>query len=207
MTRIIGFCGAHRTGKSTLQQAICEKYGATPLQMPTYKVVGDRVKTELPLADRVVLQYQLLEAYREVLETASTSGADVVISDRTPLDTVAYMLADVTRTADYGLDASILRYVKEAQELTLRYFSSIVLLPSGVLPLVEDPTSSPCSAAYIEHINALCYHYCSRLLFEHPGINVDFLPRKLGADFEVRIDFCERKFGLKGVRRSEVDCL
>lgn len=198
MTSIIGFCGAHRSGKSTLQHALCEKYGATLLQMPTYKVQGNRVKTELPLAERVSLQYQILEAYEEVLEeAASSAAAGVVISDRTPIDVIAYMLADVTRTADYGLDVGILHYIQLAQSLTLKYFSRIVILPPGVLPLVEDPTSSPCSAAYIEHIHALCYYYLNDLRFESYEGRMAYsyyLPISLGSDFEKRLKFCEHAF-------------
>lgn len=158
MTVIVGFSGSHRVGKSTLQRELCSLLGAHSVQMPTYKVVKDKVKTDVSLEERISIQYEVLSAYEETLAEAAAGGHKLVITDRTPIDIIAYLIADVTRTAGYQNDEVLLQYIRRSTALTLRYFNAAIIVPPGI-PLVEDSTSAPCSRAYIEHLHALCCYY------------------------------------------------
>lgn len=207
--RFVSFCGAHRTGKSTLQKELCASYNALPAYMPTYTVQGDRVKSEMSLKERVSIQYEILAAYEGVLKSARTeaqdTGKEVVISDRTPIDTTAYMMADVTRSADYDLDDRIMLYIEQAQRLTIQYFHTVIYLPPGMIPLVEDLTSAQCSEAYIEHLSALCSHYLQRLAkrkllyppyYPRMPFHLYAMPTRFGDDFNLRAEFCKNAFQL-----------
>ena len=206
--RIIGFSGAHRTGKSTLQRAVVAKLveqglRADSLQMPTYAVQGDAVKKELTFPERLDLQFKILEAYAEVLDGPPQRwrSLDVAVFDRTPIDTLAYLTASVNRECPYDLDERVQEYAMQVKHLFKYYFDLAIFVPPGI-PLQEDPTSSPCSCAYVSHISSLCELYLHRIASsgninewdkEWGEINrpeeVRFIPEEV-LDLDARVQLC-----------------
>lgn len=198
MLFFIGFCGAHRTGKSTVQKAIAERFETRMrqrvklVQMPTYKVLGENVKKNASIEERLDLQIKVLDAYEEVLKEAEawSDGNGIIITDRVPIDTAAYLMADVSRETPYEVDQPILDYVDRTIQMTELYFHQVFYVPPGV-PLVEDPTSAPCSKSYIQHISALCEHYLKRAVVTQPSykMSVDFMSCEI-IDLNARIENC-----------------
>jgi hypothetical protein len=148
----IGFCGAHRTGKSTLAAAVAERLGLDLLPNPnTAKAKGFDMKnnhrfTEAGIDLQTTIMVNMLE--REV--------GDRFVADRTPIDAAAYVLADAT--ADRGEETSwewALQYMDTAIKETFRRFDLVVLVPPAIA-VEPHPDKPPVNSAYQQHIHLLC---------------------------------------------------
>lgn len=153
----IGFCGAHRVGKTTLAQATSQAAGIPFLQTHTSHLFIQRgldPAKPMPFATRLAIQRDILEAGEAVW--SSVSGP--FLSDRTPLDMAAYTLADVQGTTE--LDApALLRYLNDCLDTTNRLFSTMLVVPPGI-PLVAEAGKAALHTAYIEHIHTLVVGLC-----------------------------------------------
>ena len=92
----LGLCGTHRTGKSTLAKAYALAEGVPYLQTGATQVfldMGLDPKVDYPLDVRIQIQKRILESFDKQY---SAAGRDF-ITDRTPIDMMAYTLADVQR--------------------------------------------------------------------------------------------------------------
>jgi hypothetical protein len=152
---MIGLCGAQRTGKTTLAQkyALATKtpYVETDVS-GTFARLGADPKRDYPLNERIELQREILKDYEELLKKAPFK----FITDRTPVDMMAYMLADIRRenvTDQQG--GAIMSYLDECLRVLNRQFTVLMVVQPGI-PLVEAPGKAPASLGYMEHINTLC---------------------------------------------------
>lgn len=193
MSEIIhyGLSGAHRVGKSRLQHVIADQQGITVLQMPTQKTIegsGHTLRAEYSYAERLDLQYRVLNAYQELLEE---NVGYSWISDRTPIDTVAYLLADVQRSGRTEQEEQrTIEYIDRALALTVKHYHGILVIQPGI-KIVDDPTSSQPSPAYIEHLSAIIAGYTQ-------DIGGHILSRSL-TDLDARVSYVSTALGL--VRR------
>lgn len=152
---MIGIAGAHRTGKTTLAKTVAEVTGFYFLETNaagTFERLGVSPRTELPIGDRLYIQTEILTDLEMAYAECPTGN---FITDRTPLDAAAYMIADVSRTAtgcDPHVEADLVQYVNRAIEITEHWFSLVTLVQPGIL-LVDNQKKAPASPAYIEHIN------------------------------------------------------
>jgi hypothetical protein len=148
---MIGLCGAHRTGKTSLAQAFSNHSGVPFLQTSAsaiFSMMGYDPKADYPIDIRLHIQRELLIYLRG---TYDKWKGQTFITDRTPLDLAAYLLADVTRE---NVCDGIVEYVEDCLELTNRTFGTIFIIQPGI-PLVEEQGKAPATPAYIEHLNAL----------------------------------------------------
>lgn len=148
-----GLVGAHRTGKTTLAQAFSKETNITFVQTSTSAVMarhGFDPKLNYPLIDRLHIQNIILDE----MDIAYRSAPRTFITDRTPIDAAAYLLADITR-ADTIMDHQVLKYMARCFAITNEHFSMLLLLQPGI-PLVEEEGKAPANPAYIEHISQLC---------------------------------------------------
>lgn len=157
---MIGLVGAHRVGKTTLAREFAKEQRIAFLQTNTsaiFKAVGMDPKVDYPLSTRIALQHVILEGLVKQYEMAAQK-ARLWITDRTPLDTAAYMLADVTREncAGEGLSDTVVSYVEECIKVTNRFFGVLVLVQPGIEP-VEEEGKAPAVPAYQEHFNHLAF--------------------------------------------------
>lgn len=179
----IGFCGAHRTGKSTLARLIADERGLPLLPNPNTAVAhGYDMKNGNRLDDQAGFELQLaiLKGFDERLTGAS------FVSDRTPLDAAAYLLADATANAGDGLIQEMaLQYIDQAIKLTDDRFDVVILVPPAIAVEQVDG-KPPVNAAYQEHLHYLIRGFMSELNTPHGEIERDNL------DLEDRVNAVER---------------
>ena len=109
-----GLCGAQRVGKTTLGKATAHELGLTSIQTDTRQVFSRLCrdpKQAYPIRERMRIQNEVFSALYEVW-----SSNDNCIFDRTPLDTLAYLEADVLR--DFPSDSSTVDLYFEYKVLT-----------------------------------------------------------------------------------------
>ena len=95
----IGLCGSHRTGKTTLAEAVSKKTGIPFVRTSTSEVfrrAGLDPAASLDFNKRLWIQNETLEAAKGVWEAAGKS----FITDRTPVDMMAYTLGDIQGGTD-----------------------------------------------------------------------------------------------------------
>lgn len=148
----IGLCGAHRTGKTTLAMELARLTGKQFVRTRVteiFKQHGLHAAQEMDFETRLKIQYRILEACEQDWQNAEGD----FVTDRTPVDFLAYTLGDVQgKTAVDQTDFD--RYLERCFELTNRFFGLLVILQPGI-PLEAAEGKAALNQAYIEHINSL----------------------------------------------------
>jgi hypothetical protein len=154
----LGLCGAHRTGKTTLAIAI-----SSHLNIPFVRTTTSQVFAQLGLdpaepmdfQTRLFVQNHVLDAAEQVWQ----ESARPFISDRTPIDMIAYTLGDIQGKTD--VDFNLLsQYIDHCFASTNQFFQNLAIIQPGI-PLVYEEGKAALNAAYIEHINVLVIGLCS----------------------------------------------
>lgn len=152
---MIGLCGAHRSGKTTLARAFAKKTGITFVETSVssiWKDFGLDPAAEHDFGTRLMIQEQILK--RIDAKFAEYSGKEC-ITDRTPLDMAAYTLADaIGNRVPPAVQSRLRKYVEDCFQSANRRFSMMLLLQPGI-PLVDEPGKAPLNEGYIEHLNSL----------------------------------------------------
>lgn len=151
----IGLSGSHRTGKTTLARTFAEKNpGVNFVETRVVKIyheLGFDPKMMYPFEVRLEIQRRILDALVEQYK----KGGLMFIADRTPLDLVAYTLADIVRdNYDGSQDEALSRYIDDCYDVTNTYFSMILVIQPGI-EIVEAELKAPANFGYMEHINSL----------------------------------------------------
>lgn len=150
---MIGLTGAHQTGKTTLAKRYAEltkipfvATGATAV----FEKLGLDPKADYPFDVRLGIQKHILEAAQKLYRDA---GAQFV-TDRTPLDYLAYTLADVHRTNLTEQDeVNLKQYMKDCFTVCNCHFSTLLVVQPGI-HLIDRavPGKARADFAYVEHI-------------------------------------------------------
>lgn len=147
--------GAHRTGKTTLAKAFSEHSGipfAQTTASAVFAEMGLDAKVDYPMSIRLEIQKRILDAFEKQCRPHSRSP---FITDRTPIDFVAYTLADIQRgNISSSLNGDIERYVDDCISVSNSIFPILMVVQPGI-PLVEAEGKAPASMPYIEHLNYL----------------------------------------------------
>ncbi|OIP78788.1 MAG: AAA family ATPase [Oscillatoriales cyanobacterium CG2_30_44_21] len=153
----LGLCGAHRTGKTTLAIAL-----SSQLNIPFVRTTTSQVFAQLGLdpaetmdfKTRLFVQNHVLDAAGQVWQGA----ASPFISDRTPIDMIAYTLGDIQGKTEVDFDL-LSQYIDRCFASTNQFFQSLAIIQPGI-PLVYEEGKAALNAAYIEHINILVMGLC-----------------------------------------------
>ena len=152
-----GLCGAQRTGKTTLARAYAETHGLKFVATNTRQVlasIGMDAKTQYPIKQRLFAQNAILSELCSQWKQDSTA-----IFDRTPIDVLAYMEADVLR--DFPNDEETIESYMAYRSKCLaavHLFDSLTLVQPGITIIEEEGAAQGC-VPYMEHFNTLCIGY------------------------------------------------
>ncbi|WP_434685082.1 AAA family ATPase [Pseudanabaena minima] len=154
----LGLCGAHRTGKTTLAIAI-----SSQLNIPFVRTTTSQVFAQLGLDPAEPMDFKTrLFVQNHVLDAAERIWQESVspfISDRTPIDMIAYTLGDIQGKTEVDFDL-LSQYIDRCFASTNQFFQNLAIIQPGI-PLVYEEGKAALNAAYIEHINVLVIGVCN----------------------------------------------
>jgi DNA helicase TIP49 (TBP-interacting protein) len=153
----IGLCGSHRTGKTTLAQAISVKLQIPFLRTSTsyvFKQHGLHPAQPLDFKERLWIQHRILEAATKIWQTQTGS----FITDRTPIDFMAYTLADIQGATAVDF-AELEDYLTACFQVTNQVFTQLVVLQPAI-ELVYEEGKAALNKAYMEHLNIIIQGLC-----------------------------------------------
>lgn len=181
---MIGLCGAHRTGKTSLAKLYAEKNGIKFVETSVSSIwyeLGYDPATTYDFETRLYVQEEILKRIDAKL---SEHAGTEYITDRTPLDMAGYTLGDAIgdRVPDSCQDR-LMKYVNDCFASTNRHFGVVCLIQPGI-PLKFEEGKAVLNQAYIEHLNSLIFGLTvdERLTAHHY-----YMPRGVVA-LEARLD-------------------
>jgi len=154
----LGLCGAHRTGKTTLAIALAARLNIPFVRTTTSQVfakLGLNPAEPMDFPTRLFVQNHVLGAAEQIWHDSSTP----FISDRTPIDMIAYTLADIQGKTEVDFD-QLNTYCDRCFASTNQFFQNLAIIQPGI-PLVYEEGKAALNKAYIEHINVLIIGLCS----------------------------------------------
>ena len=157
-TMNIGLCGSHRTGKTTLAEAISVKTGMPFVRTNTsgvFRKCGIDPAEAFDLNKRLWIQDKILKA-AEIMWDAEHKQ---FITDRTPLDMAAYTLGDILGSTEVNF-IELEGYLSRCIEATNKFFRQLVLVQPGI-PLVHEEGKAALNEGYLEHLNFLVLGLCN----------------------------------------------
>jgi len=154
----IGLCGSHRTGKTTLAEAISKRTGMPFLKTVTSEVFqqcGLDPSRPMDFKKRLGIQHKILDAAEKIWQTKEAQ----FITDRTPLDMMAYTLADIQGTTEVNFD-ELEGYLARCIDVTNTFFALLVLVQPGI-PLMHEEGKAALNEGYLEHLNYVILGLCN----------------------------------------------
>lgn len=192
---MLGLCGSHRSGKSTLAREFAQRNDILFVETTVSQVFRDLgldPSKTYEVDDRLMIQELILQTltrqYREARKKST-----LFIADRTPLDFAAYTLADITGNAcpTESVARLVNDYVQRCIDATMEHFSMVVLVQPGI-PVVEAPGKARSCPAYMEHFNTLAR---GLLADERVGCQRFVIP-KTTLDLEARLEALDKCCGI-----------
>jgi predicted ATPase len=150
--QIIGLCGGHRVGKTTLAAELARRSAFMFVPTQTSAVfLRHHLRPDMPLdfATRLWIQNEVLTDAQRLWQAQTQD----FITDRTPLDFIAYTLADIQAQTPVEF-AALTDYINRCFQATLQFFHQLILVQPGI-PLVFEIGKAALNQAYIEHLNVL----------------------------------------------------
>lgn len=163
---IYGLTGASCSGKTTLGIQLSQKLGI-PFVPTKITELASELKlpspiSKLNLMERMNVQFRLMHGMKIFLDNLTTP----CIIDRTPIDLIAYMFAEINMhsLADkpVGIDDCLVDFYYSCIELTTKHISSLDYLTNYELDTKRPPTGE----AYQLHCQLLIKGAMSQLSFE-----------------------------------------
>jgi hypothetical protein len=189
---MIGLCGSHRSGKTTLAKEYAKKNGILFVETSVSKIfreLGYDPAAKFDFSTRLMIQEEVLKRV-DAIYSEIPLGVEA-ITDRTPLDMLAYTKAEAIGDSVSEKDQKrFAAYSQACIDVANKRFTSLVVVQPGI-PLVHEEGKAAMNIAYIEHLNTLIL-----------GLSVDervntmhfYIPRHL-TDMEDRITALEYAVG------------
>lgn len=155
---LIGLSGAHRTGKTTLAQAVSEATGFPFVKTGVSGMMsrlGYDPKGDLPFQDRLEVQEAILDGLLSEYTSALKKHSGLIIVDRTPLDALGYLRSEILRTSSTPeIDRRLDRYEDVVYESVNSIFAGLAFVQPGI-PLVSEAGKAPANRHYQRHVSAV----------------------------------------------------
>ena len=137
----LGLCGAHRTGKTTMAIAIGDR-----LNIPFVRTTTSQVFAQLGLdpaepmdfKTRLFVQNHVLDAAEQVWQNSGIP----FISDRTPIDMIAYTLGDIQGKTEVDFDL-LSEYIDRCFVSTNHFFQNLAIIQPGIPLVYEQGKAAP----------------------------------------------------------------
>ncbi|MBE0438086.1 MAG: AAA family ATPase [Methylomicrobium sp.] len=204
----IGLAGAHRVGKTTLAKAFADSFDIAYIPSVTSDIIrshGIDAADDCDFWLRMKIQWEILAVH----EAAYQEAKGMFIADRTPLDFIAYALADVTRDNIAPEQSVELMNYKSACVHTInRYFNVLTVIQPGV-KFVDEPGKPKHIEAYVNHINAIICGLASSeksimvLTTYMPKNLIDLNSRVSAVESSVRMAF--DRFEKSAIKKGAID--
>lgn len=152
---MIGLCGAHRTGKTTMAKAWAERSGVEFVTISASEVIknitGGSCGEITDIETRLKVQRGLVQA----CDRAFLRRKNIFVTDRTPLDVAAYTMAEAQQN-NLSMDQQreVVEIVEDCIDITNASFGALLMIYPG-LPYVVEEGKPPMNTAYQEHISSL----------------------------------------------------
>lgn len=184
----IGFAGAHRTGKTTLARELAAQLGLPFVQTSisqTFKQLGYDPAVDYDLPTRIMIQQKVREAEIEKWQAQTQA----YVTDRTPVDMIAYTLACAHQEQiTPELDAQLQAYIHDCLQDTLKYFTWVFeVLPA--LPIVHEPGKASSTKTHVQHIALIVSGMLMHHKFTHCQ-NIMTIPTQV-LTLQDRVNFCK----------------
>jgi len=154
----IALVGAHRVGKTTLAQKLSDHLsdslgdGFMPfLKTNTSEIMMDAgydPSKSFGMKDRLVIQNKILDH-----ASSAWSKSCAFVTDRSPVDYMAYTLAEATPSCE-DEHLALSDYMQRCYELLNENFTALVIVPPGI-PVVPEPGKGALNECYRTHLHAL----------------------------------------------------
>lgn len=156
---LIGLTGAHRTGKTTLMNAAAEELGIPSVPTSTASVwreLGIDCRKPMSFETRLLAQNLILDRLIEQYDKAlsETYSDELLVTDRTPIDCMAYLLAERFEPT-IEREKAVLAYRARCALAMHKYFSAVVVVQPGIAINVDEDASDKglLSRSYIDLLN------------------------------------------------------
>lgn len=158
----LAFSGPSSSGKSTLAREVAKICDLPYLAFPTTEIVAElglSPVTSHAIEDRLRVQQHILDRFWEI----SQEHQRPFVTDRSPLDFVAYMLGEISmHSASDELGQRVNAFVDEALMIADRSFLAIFTV-RGLDFYEEDLKRPPANPAYHRHYEMLLEGAAHRL--------------------------------------------
>lgn len=152
---MIGFSSSHRSGKTTTAKRVAAHLRLEYFDGSFGKLaaeLGYNSVEDMEVERRIEMQEKCLALHVAKIRELPRP----CVTDRTPIDFLAYALADVPMVSGISRDVSnrIFAYAENCMRLTREYYGAIVVLKPLPTYAVEEGKPGPC-LAYQSHIQFL----------------------------------------------------
>lgn len=144
-----GLCGAHRVGKTTLMKELSVKLDLPVIETSTFAVFKQRnldPAIHYDFSTRMSVQQDILNHLVSCYATETK-----FITDRTPLDALAYTIADINNSTSLDCQSFIQDYY-EMSIAVLKQFDKLFLVQPAI-PMVKEPGKASTLPIYMDHLN------------------------------------------------------
>ena len=150
----VGLVGSSSTGKTTLALAVSEVTKVPFIQSQVraaHAICGISPEIKATHSQKMKAQNLILNMAESDYKSV---GGGLFITDRTPIDFMTHVLAEVTASnlTDEETD-EVMKYCQRCYDMTNLYFASVILTQPAIAVIAEaGRTTNP---AYIQHINLI----------------------------------------------------
>lgn len=203
---LVGITGSSGTGKTTLATDVADALGISFVPSEINKIAlaagFKNASLELSFDERITLQQKILVGYKEFLAELPSN----TITDRTPIDIAAYMMAEVTmhsgkKMREFAMQ-QITTFVEDCLAVTNATFDTVLIVrPLNTYEEI-DGKRPPVNPAYQLHTQLIMEGLASRIKRVNKVVTIFTLDRERRAEIATEV-LMERMEGIDKMIRED----